>query len=96
MQGIFIAGSRPKFLKEVRELVHEINMGTEDGYKLVFEATSMFGNEYDGSLAAMPIDTKIHFVGPDPHRNRKFYGTVIWNPTLQVGKAKEKGGWVVR
>ena len=96
MQGIFINGSRPKSKKQVREMVEEINNGTGDAYSLIFEATSMIGNEYDGSLASMPEDTVVHFVGPDPYRSRKFYGTVEWDPNKQDPDGHERGRWIVR
>ncbi len=81
MQGIYLHGSRPKSKKQVRDYVDGMYAETDanDGFGLVFEATSIAENEYDGSLASMPQTDKIHFVGPDPHRERKFYGTVEWN-----------------
>ena len=87
MQGLFINGRRPKSKKEVKELVAKFNEGDKEaGYSLVIEATSIFGNEYDGSLASAPTGEKITFVGPDPHNSRKFYGSLTY----------EKGKWLVR
>jgi hypothetical protein len=40
------------------------------------EATSFFGNEYDGPVEHAP-DGLYFFVGPDPHTKRNFYGQVI-------------------
>lgn len=86
MQGIFIKGQRPKSKKEVREFVRDSYPNEKAPttvptrlHRLAIEATSMFGDEYEGPLSEMPTDTKIHFVGPDPHRNRKFYGTIVWS-----------------
>jgi len=96
-QGIFIYGSRPKSKKEIKlyvdrvyEPLHDKNETGElaDPFGLVIEATSMFGNEYDGSLANMPTTQRITFVGPDPQTNRKFYGQITWN--------KKKDRWVVK
>lgn len=51
----------------------------EDPYGLVIEATSIFGNEFDGSLAEA-MRTANHgpfsIVGPDPHTSRKWYLTL--------------------
>lgn len=62
-----------------------------DPYGLVVEATSFFGNEFDGSLAEA-LRTQNYgpftFVGPDPHSDRKFYGTLKYNGT--------KGKWEVK
>lgn len=64
MQGIFINGSRPKTKKQVKEQLSRINNHlqdpdtypqghpeADDPYSVVIEATSMFSNEFDGSLA---------------------------------------------
>lgn len=64
MQGIFINGSRPKTKKALREQLERINNylsnsdeypqgapNSDDPYSVVIEATSWFGNEFDGSLA---------------------------------------------
>lgn len=40
------------------------------------EATSMFGNEYDGPITEAP-DGTYTFVGPDPYAKRDFYGTIV-------------------
>ncbi len=104
-QGIFIHGRRPKSKKEIKEFIdglYEVPV-KEDGsgqisdpYGLVIEATGIFGNEFDGSLAKavrsiqaknmewdegqrFPQNKGITFVGPNPHTNRKFYGTIKWN-----------------
>lgn len=90
-QGIFIHGRRPKSKKEIKEYVNNLYIDpTTDPFGLVIEATSMFGNEFDGSLAeALRIGNHgpFTFVGPDPYNNRKFYGT------LKYDSAKSK--WVV-
>ncbi len=91
MQGVFINGSRPKFKKDVKEYIDGVNLWEEHGgdpevesvfpdvrdpYGLVIEATSMFGNEFDGSLAEA-VRTGHHgpfyIVGPDPHTKRNWY-----------------------
>ena len=87
MQGIFINGSRPKSKKQIKELVIEAQAPNTkaDLYGVVIEATSMFGNEYDGSLATMPKDNSpVYFVGPDPHSKRNFYGTIEWNDKKEI------------
>lgn len=70
MQGIFIKNMRPKSKKAVKEAV------ASDPMSVAIEATSLFGNEYGGLLSNMP-DGEVHFVGPDPHRDRRFYGSIV-------------------
>ena len=68
MQGIFIGWNRPKSKKEVKEAILASK-------PVRLEATSIFGNEYDGLVADAP-DGTYTFVGPDPSRDRRFYGTI--------------------
>lgn len=70
MQGIFMQGyGRPKSKKQIKEAVAA-------GDTVYVEATSLFGNEYDGSVYEMPEGTTIYFVGPDPEHKRSFYGQI--------------------
>jgi hypothetical protein len=69
-QGLFIGNRRPKSKKEVKEA---IAAGTPEVYA---EATSFHGNEFDGRLSDLAVGQQVVFVGPDPHRDRRFYGTV--------------------
>jgi hypothetical protein len=70
MQGIFLAGhARPKSKKVVREAI-------QAGDPVYLEATSLFGNEYEGSVYDAPNGT-YYIVGPDPYTSRKFYGQVV-------------------
>ncbi len=89
MQGVFIHDSRPKTKKALREAVELLYLSTGEGdpYSVVMEATSFFGNEYDGSLANAPQETVFSVVGPDPRRSRKWYATIKFN--------QQKGQWVV-
>ena len=69
-QGVFVDGKRPKSKKAVRE-------ATADNPRRVhLEATSIFGNEYDGSLADAPLG-EYFIVGPDPARARNFFGHIV-------------------
>lgn len=69
MQGIWLKGyRRPKSKKEVKEAI-------ASGEGVVLEATSIFGNEYEGRVSEAP-DGSYTFVGPDPATSRKFYGTI--------------------
>lgn len=63
-----------------------VTNGLNDLARITIEATSMFGNEYGGSLADMPETTKVTFVGPDPYTKRNFYGNI----EFKAGK-----GWKV-
>lgn len=91
-QGLYIHGRRPKSKKEVREFVDEAQNGSQEytsrnlGY-LSIEATSIFGDEYDGPLSELPTGRTITFVGPCPYTDRKFYGNIKYN--------QKKGQWVV-
>lgn len=69
MQGIYISGKRPKSKKEVKEMV------AFDSTCVRLEATSMFGNEYEGPVSEAP-NGRYNFVGPDPYTSRKFYGEI--------------------
>lgn len=71
MQGLFISGRRPKSKKEVKDLVK-----AGEAAHITVEATSFFGNEYEGPLSLAP-DGRIDFVGPNPHTSRKFYGNLF-------------------
>lgn len=80
MQGIFICNEegamvRPTSKKQVKEMV------ATDPSKVEIEATSMFGNEYEGTLSKDVLEKygKILFVGPDPHVKRNFYGSINLN-----------------
>jgi hypothetical protein len=73
MQGIYIRGNRPKSKAEVKRVMDEGGEGVN------LEATSWFGNEYDGPVNEAP-DGTYYFVGPDPHTKRNFYGTIVVSP----------------
>jgi len=80
-QGIFLSGRRPKSKQEIRLWCLHPSF---DPYSVVIEATSVFGNEFDGSLAKAlasqpPVHGPFTFVGPDPYTSRKFYGTIHYN-----------------
>ena len=56
VQGLYVDGLRPKTKKAVKEAI------ADDPSRVEIEATSWFGNEYDGLVS-------------DPHRSHKFYGS---------------------
>lgn len=70
VQGLYINGRRPKSKKEVKEAI------ASDPASVSVEATSMFGNDYEGPVTEAPVG-RIDFVGPDPYRSRKFYGNLF-------------------
>lgn len=77
-QGIYLSGHRrPKSKKEIKEAVNNNKM-------VVIEATSIFGNEYGGRLSEMPKNNTVIFCGPNPHSDRRFYGTIKWNDKKQA------------
>jgi hypothetical protein len=69
MQGLFINGRRPKSKKEAKAAI------LADPSRVRLEATSYFGNEYDGPVSEAP-EGEYSFVGPDPQRTRNFYGNI--------------------
>lgn len=75
MQGIWLAGRRPKSKAELKRFIADGG----DLSRITIEATSMFGNEFDGPLSEAPVGT-ITFVGPDPYTKRNFYGTIKVTP----------------
>ena len=68
MQGIWINGSRPKSKKAIKEALLA-------GDEVVLEATSVFGNEYDGLVTDAP-DGEYSVAGPDPDKKRDFYAVL--------------------
>lgn len=74
MDGIFIGHSRPKSKKAVKLAV------AESPASVVIESTSIMGG-YHGNVENAP-DGDYLFVGPDPYRDRKFYGTI----TVRAGQ----------
>ena len=77
-------GGDPEAISALRSegVLIENGVRPEDPYGLVIEATSLFGNEFDGSLAqAIREDREgpYYIVGPDPHTNRKWYLTITYN-----------------
>jgi len=73
MQGIFIIETaegemrRPRSKAEIKRTPLS---------EVFVEATSLFGNEYEGTANLLPAGTRVHFVGPDPFTSRRFYGTL--------------------
>ena len=90
MQGIYINGVRPTFKKDVKTYIEE----GQDLAGIMIEATSMFGNEFDGSLAsALTSDHPnrtgpFYIVGPDPHTDRKWYLTLSYNANKSQWEVK--------
>jgi hypothetical protein len=80
MHGVLINGKRPKSKKAVKEAV------AANPASVRLEATSAFGDEFDGPAAEMPVGRQIAFVGPCPYTARKFYGSIFRRPdgTLRV------------
>lgn len=78
MQGIYVNGSRAKSKAEVKRALAE-------GKTLTLQATSVFGNEYDGDATLAP-DGTYFFVGPDPYTDRRFYGQLV----VKNGEVKVK------
>jgi hypothetical protein len=71
MDGIYIDGQRPKSKKAVKEAL----AATPE--RVAIEPTA--GLYPDPRHPALDITAgrSVHFVGPDPHRDRRFYGTIV-------------------
>lgn len=69
MDGIFIKGRRPATKKAIKDAV------AADPSSVEVESTSFFGG-WSGSVADLPVGTRIDFVGPDPRTKRNFYGSL--------------------
>ena len=74
MDGIYVRipdtsrFTRPKSKKAIREAIR-------DPRDVVIEVTR-FGHEREISLVNILDGEEFHFVGPDPYRDRRFYGTI--------------------
>ena len=81
MDGIFIGARRPKSKKEIKEMVASAPM------RVVIESTSMHPSpkNYDGPVSEAP-EGRYDFVGPDPYRDRKFYGSI----TVSTNRAGDR------
>jgi len=74
MQGIFPRFKYKKAFKEAVKARKPVRL----------EATSLFGNEYDGDLYQAPPG-KYFVVGPDPYKKRNWYVTIeIKNGSITV------------
>ena len=72
MQGVFTAeGTRFKFKANLKAAVGDPDYGQH----VWLEATSVFGNEYDGELGSAPAG-EYYVVGPDPYTARNWYATI--------------------
>lgn len=80
MQGVWNGGLRFPTKKSLREAVE----GGAGGVQL--EATSFFGDEYDGYLLDAPAGTYT-VVGPDPHTKRNWYATIEVSHPVDGGVA---------
>lgn len=102
-QGVYINGARPKTKKALKEQVEGINLflahggdpesppEVKDPYSVVIEATSLFGNEFDGSLAEALRTSQygpFYIVGPDPYNSRKWYANLTYDT--------DKHKWIVK
>jgi len=69
-QGIFDSKfQRIISKKQLKEFIKQ-------GEPVVLEATSVFGNEFDGVLQFAP-DGDYWVVGPDPYRSRKWFAHIV-------------------
>jgi len=70
--GLFIGNRRPASKKALKEAIAE-----NPANVFVESTSSAFGfPSFSGSLDTLPAGTTVTFVGPDPYRDRRFYGTI--------------------
>lgn len=81
MAGIVVRGKEPRSKTVVKDAVRDTPQHVR-----IF-TTSAFGGEFDGKASTLAEYAQargkeiiINFVGPDPNRNRKFYGTITAHP----------------
>lgn len=67
MQGVYVKGQRPKTKKILRASAKAAP------HTIILEATSLFGNEYEGKVTEMPQGVIHYVVGPDPYTERTWY-----------------------
>jgi hypothetical protein len=77
----FTCAIRPKSKKELMRHV------AENPDEVYLEATSDFGNEYQGQLTSAPHQS-FSIVGPDPEKKRSWYAQIFWS--------EKKSAWVVQ
>jgi hypothetical protein len=68
--GIFIKGVRPKSKKAVKEAI------AANPERVEIENTSLFGGGFGGLATELKEGQSVTFVGPDPSRQRNFYGEI--------------------
>lgn len=68
----FLCFIRPRTKKELKQQI------MKDPSIVHLEATSIFGNEFEGKLSLAPLTT-YSVVGPDPKYKRSWYGTISWS-----------------
>lgn len=67
-----------------KELTQQI---TQDPSEVYLEATSVFGDEYEGQLTLAPLKS-FSVVGPDPAKKRSWYAELWWS--------EKNSAWTVR
>lgn len=80
MEGIYVADRstdidrrRPRTKKEIREILAD----TDGPGRVWVEWTSLFHRGPSTErVADLPVGTAVSFVGPNPHTDRRFYGTL--------------------
>lgn len=88
MYGIWIEEKHPTSKKAVKDYLTQ-DQTAKRLRAIILEDTSYINPGYSGSLRYAPKMAQGYtFVGPDPFRDRKFYGTVYWD--AKSGKWKVK------
>lgn len=67
--GVRIGGKNPTSKAAIRRALGS-------GVPVTFYSTGFGGALFNGPLTELPAEHTLTVVGPDPYRDRKFYGTV--------------------
>lgn len=78
MQGVWYKSQRINTKKALKAYAQE------EPHNVRLEATSLFGNEYDGPLSNAPTNKSYTVVGPDPYKKRNWYANIKWNPNKEA------------
>ena len=76
MQGIYLVNDTGHYVRPVSKREVKDHLARKGPRWIVLEPTSLFGSEYDGPISDAP-DGTFYFVGPDPYKSRKFYGSIV-------------------
>jgi hypothetical protein len=66
-----VDGARPRTKRDVIDAVHD------NPARVYVEGTAVAGTSWSGVANELPRGHVVHFVGPDPYSDRRFYGRLF-------------------